>query len=579
MPNETIITLTTDFGEDGPYAAAIKGVILAINPAARLIDLSHQIPPQDLRHAAFFLASALPYFPEEALHVVVVDPGVGSDRSLLYVECAGRRLLVPDNGSWTWLGEPTRVIQLADQSHWRQPCSATFHGRDILAPVAAKLSLGLDPLSLGPIAGQWVKLPRPEPRCDASSISGEVVFVDRFGNLITNIAEAMMASLTQSREVVIGERKVNRFVRSYAEGLGDEPVALISSQGTLEITLSNGNASRLLGMGIGAPVTVRAAELPVAPEPPAQDASQPPIDTGIALFAPIELPPVPARLPEAAADEALSIGSDAPSFSLPPRPIPRGMRGGYFIALVFVPLVSYALLATLAVFILYTRPAAPDPLERLPDIEGDLKGSRRQKQDAVSYERVSPESPLPANLRVAVGRTLRVGDVDIRPQQIALRRLVFRQARFDPEPAAENSLVLTILFRNASADAVFSPTDPYFDRRWRSSGTSGRPYSFLDIGAKRVFGGALDWQAGRSAERRESIDGQNYKLLAPGEELTSLVCTDPDAKVEQLLSGYNGPLLWRVQVRRGLVPVRGRDVSASAVVGVTFSTADIKHGA
>jgi len=144
---EVPITLTTDFGEGSPYVAAMKGVVLALNPNARLLDLSHTIPPQDLYHAAFFLRSALPYFPPGTIHVIVVDPGVGTSRAALYVETAGERLLVPDNGCWTpfaqTVAQPPVVVRLAEPRYWRPHVSATFHGRDIFAPVAAHLSLAL----------------------------------------------------------------------------------------------------------------------------------------------------------------------------------------------------------------------------------------------------------------------------------------------------------------------------------------------------------------------------------------------------------------------------------------------------
>jgi hypothetical protein len=134
-----------------------------------------------------------------------------------------------------------------------------------------------------------------------------------------------------------------------------------------------------------------------------------------------------------------------------------------------------------------------------------------------------------------------------------------------------------LLFRNASSDSVFSPTDPYFDRLWRSSATIGKPYTFLEIDQQRFFGGAVAWQPGQSAEERETIDGQNYKLLRPGEELTTMVCTDPEARIEQSLSRCDGPLLWRIQVRRGLVTVAEREISATAVVGVLFAVADVQY--
>src|SRR5262249_606043 len=156
---DPIITLTTDFGDGSPYVAAMKGVILGINPAARLIDLSHHIPPQDVRHAAYFLAESIPNFPPEAIHVLVVDPGVGTDRALLYVEGERHRLLAPDNGCWTAVpNTPRRVIRLTERNYWRPEVSNTFHGRDILAPVAAHLSLGVDASLLGPAVTRWEQL-------------------------------------------------------------------------------------------------------------------------------------------------------------------------------------------------------------------------------------------------------------------------------------------------------------------------------------------------------------------------------------------------------------------------------------
>jgi S-adenosylmethionine hydrolase len=256
MP-DPLITLTTDFGAAAPYAAALKGVILALNPAARLVDLTHQVPPQDVRHAAFFLAAAVPYFPPGAIHVVVVDPGVGSDRALLYVEAGGHRLLAPDNGCWTLLsdggGEP-RVIRLAERRFWREPVSATFHGRDILAPVAAHLSLGADPSRLGPPAREWVRLGRPEPARGAEGLTGEVVFIDDYGNLITNIPAAALPE--GAGRVTVAGRPVGSRVRTYAEAPPGTPVALVSSGGMLEVAVPHGSAARALGAAVGAPVVV-----------------------------------------------------------------------------------------------------------------------------------------------------------------------------------------------------------------------------------------------------------------------------------------------------------------------------------
>jgi S-adenosyl-L-methionine hydrolase (adenosine-forming) len=236
----------------------MKGVILTIDPGARIVDLSHAIPPQDLQHAAFFLAGALPCFPPGVIHVIVVDPGVGTARALLYVELSGHRLLVPDNGCWTELsratgGEP-RVIRLAERSYWRDSISSTFHGRDILAPVAGHLSLGLDPALLGPEVRSWVTLAIPAARASPGGWQGEVVFVDHFGNLITNIpAEALAAAAIR---VQVGKGETGRRVRTYGEAEPGTLVALISSWGRLEIAVAQGSAADRLGVGKGTPVSV-----------------------------------------------------------------------------------------------------------------------------------------------------------------------------------------------------------------------------------------------------------------------------------------------------------------------------------
>jgi len=256
--NGPVITLTTDFGYGSPYVAAMKGVILSINPAARILDLSHAIPPQALRHAAFFLASAVPYFPPQAIHAVVVDPGVGTDRALLYVETGQHRLLVPDNGCWTELlhisgGEPL-VHQITESRYWRATVSSTFHGRDILAPVAAHLSRGLDPRALGSRASKWVRLDLPRPWRGEDGLHGEVIFVDHFGNLITNIGGETLDAVSASPQLEIGDVVVKRWVRTYGEAPAGALVALVSSAGQVEIALAQGNAARELGAKIGTPV-------------------------------------------------------------------------------------------------------------------------------------------------------------------------------------------------------------------------------------------------------------------------------------------------------------------------------------
>jgi S-adenosylmethionine hydrolase len=262
--SDPIITLSTDFGQNSPYVAAMKGVILGINPLARLVDLSHEIPPQDVRYAAFFLAEAVPFFPPQTLHVVVVDPGVGTDRALLYAESAQQRLLVPDNGAMTLLAARYSVKQLrrlTDVRYWRSTVSATFHGRDILAPVAGHLSLGLGPERLGPLTEKCVTLASPVAVKKGDDWFGEVLFVDRFGNLLTNLPvddfphRPLGLRIAASNSNPRQEFMVRR-VRTYGEAPAGELVALISSGGWMEIAVVNGSAAQRLNARSGTPLQV-----------------------------------------------------------------------------------------------------------------------------------------------------------------------------------------------------------------------------------------------------------------------------------------------------------------------------------
>ncbi len=263
MPGaEPLLTLTTDFGEGSAYVAAMKGVILSLNPAARLVDLSHRVPPQDLRHAALFLAESLPYFPPGTVHLVVVDPGVGTARALLHVEAGGHHLLAPDNGCWApaadRLGAP-RVRRLTESLLWRRPVSATFHGRDILAPVAAYLSLGGDAGQLGAPVREWARHALPVATLAPDRLAGEVVLVDAFGNLLTNIpGEAFLALSARPLRLMVGGRPVERVVRTYGDAPPGTPIALVSSSGRLEVAVSQGSAARALGAGAGTAVEVEA---------------------------------------------------------------------------------------------------------------------------------------------------------------------------------------------------------------------------------------------------------------------------------------------------------------------------------
>jgi S-adenosylmethionine hydrolase len=267
MP-DPLLTLTTDFGEGSPYVAALKGAALSVHPQIRIIDLSHRIPPQDLLQAAFFLATTIPYFPPHVLHLVVVDPGVGTDRAILYVEVAGHRLLVPDNGCWTILarsaGEAPRVLRLNQPRFWRQPVSPTFHGRDIFGPAAGYLCRGVKPEELGEPVSTWVELALPQPRATRAAVEGQVVVVDDFGNLITNLTGDSVATSGAELSCKIGGRRSQRLprVRTYGEARPGTLVALISSSGWLELAVSHGNAARRLRARVGTPVIIKRGGLP-----------------------------------------------------------------------------------------------------------------------------------------------------------------------------------------------------------------------------------------------------------------------------------------------------------------------------
>jgi len=246
-----LVTLTTDFGGGSSYVAAMKGALLAVNPAARLVDLSHDLPPQDLVATANFLADVLPWFPIGTIHVVVVDPGVGTERSLLCVEWRGQHVLVPDNGCWTSLiadGERPVVHRLAERRFWRSEVSATFHGRDILAPVAGHLSRGVAPADLGPAVTAWQRFDLPRPATTPDGVRGEVVIVDRFGNLISNLpGPALFAGST----VRLPDGRAVKLVRTYGDAEPGTLVALIGSSCRLEVAVVNGSAAEKLGVGVG----------------------------------------------------------------------------------------------------------------------------------------------------------------------------------------------------------------------------------------------------------------------------------------------------------------------------------------
>lgn len=256
-----LITLTTDFGASSPYVAAMKGVILSINPQAQMVDLSHTIPHQNLRHAALVLAEVTRLYPAGTLHVAVIDPGVGTSRGIVYARIGNQQYLAPDNGCLGLLAggtRPSMIRTLSESRFWRTPVSATFHGRDILAPVAAHLSLGLAPELLGPSQTELVQLEWPEASAVPGRIEGSISAVDSFGNLITNITAEQLTNVPTGEQVRIqcGGHETFGIFRTYADQPEMTLIALIGSSGKLELAIVGDSAAIMLGEKAGAPVLI-----------------------------------------------------------------------------------------------------------------------------------------------------------------------------------------------------------------------------------------------------------------------------------------------------------------------------------
>jgi S-adenosyl-L-methionine hydrolase (adenosine-forming) len=256
-----IITLTTDFGLGSPYVAAMKGVILSINPAVRLVDIAHTVAPQNVRQGAMLLAEATTWFSARTIHVAVIDPGVGTERRIIYAQIGDQQYLAPDNGLLGRLAaksRPSRIIALENPEHWLPSVSNTFHGRDMMAPVAAQLSLGMEPDRLGPSISGIVELDWPAPRVESNRISGEVIWIDGFGNLITDITAALLAAMPdRSRATIeIAGHAIHGLDRTYGDRLAGTLMALVGSSGDLEVSVANGSAAVRLQAGAGAQITI-----------------------------------------------------------------------------------------------------------------------------------------------------------------------------------------------------------------------------------------------------------------------------------------------------------------------------------
>ncbi len=267
-----IITLTTDFGTSDAYVGIMKGVILGINPNVQVIDITHAVPPQDVHEASFLIHSAYHYFPKGTIHLIVVDPGVGSDRQAIVCQTDRAFFVCPDNGILTYLLQeiensgqhPGNIVKIENRAYYLSEVSQTFHGRDIFAPVAAHLSLGVTLARIGPSVQNLVRLPMPTLEISNDKLMGEIIKTDSFGNAITNISESLLSRLksgstreTSNYEITVGSVRLKVLNRAYAESKIGESLAIIGSSGLLEIAVNGGSAETILRLKRGDTVVIQ----------------------------------------------------------------------------------------------------------------------------------------------------------------------------------------------------------------------------------------------------------------------------------------------------------------------------------
>jgi S-adenosylmethionine hydrolase len=255
-----IVALLTDYGLQDAYVGLLKGAILSVNPLARIVDLTHEVPPHDVREGSRFLAAALPCFPDGTIFVAVVDPGVGTERAIVGIETDRHIVLAPDNGLAGFLApRARRIVRIRESKYFRKPVSRTFHGRDIFAPVAGHLSRGVDLAKFGPAVKHIAAFDDAAPSVAADgALRGEIVSIDRFGNLITNIPGDLMPDARRVR-ITVGRRVVRSLSQSYADVRKGSLLALIGSTGHLEISVNQGSARTASGVRKGDRVLVTRA--------------------------------------------------------------------------------------------------------------------------------------------------------------------------------------------------------------------------------------------------------------------------------------------------------------------------------
>jgi len=262
-----VVALLTDFGVRDHYAGTMKGVVLSICPETTIVDISHDVPPHDVLSAALELAASYKYFPAGAVFLVVVDPGVGSARRPIAAEAGDYRFVAPDNGVLSAVFKdlaPRRVVELTERRFARPTVSRTFEGRDRFAPAAGWLAKGTELKALGRTLTDYLRLAIPDPAVTDREVQGEVLRVDRFGNLITNIDRRSVDRLGRLGEITVeiraGEHRVGRLVSTYSEIVTGEVCSLFGSTEHLEVAANSASAADTLGLGRGAAVTVTRVE-------------------------------------------------------------------------------------------------------------------------------------------------------------------------------------------------------------------------------------------------------------------------------------------------------------------------------
>ena len=266
MAAHTIITLTTDFGLDDICVGVMKGVILSINPACTIVDITHGVEPYDIAAGALALESACQYFPQGAIHVAIVDPGVGCGRRPLVLVTDKGLFVGPDNGIFSFvLSGPglKAVYELTAKDYFLPKPSATFHGRDIFAPAAAHLSKGVQPEQLGGKIDDPIILPSAMPEIRGDRLEGSIIHIDRFGNLITNVSREMLQGFVRESKMraEVKGAAMTKLMPSYAAAQEGELFCIIGSSGRLEISLKNGSAAARLGASRGDSIVLKEVEL------------------------------------------------------------------------------------------------------------------------------------------------------------------------------------------------------------------------------------------------------------------------------------------------------------------------------